>query len=495
MAYRKPERMSKEVFGAHLRPAPGGNLRERVYIDGRWIAATGSGVSRVTDCTTELQLGQTPMCSAADVDAAVRAAAAAFPAWARTTPAERAGCLRAIRDALAARSEELAALIAAEVGTPLRIARRVQVGLPLVVLESYAGLVSDYPFEEVVGNSAVIREAAGVVAAICPWNYPLHQAVAKVAAALAAGCTVVLKPSQVAPLSAFVLAEAIDAAGLPAGAFNLVTGPGREVGEALALHPLVDVVSFTGSTEGGRRVAELGARSIKKVLLELGGKSASVLLGDADLAKAVSATVNSAFLNSGQTCNALTRLVVPRAWQEDAAGMAAAAAGKLTLGDPFLEETRLGPLVSDEQRRSVVAQIRQGMADGARLVAGGPRQPEALRAGYFVEPTVFTDVAPGMPIAQDEIFGPVLSIIGYDDEAEALEIANGTPYGLAGAVWSGDTNHARDFARGMRCGQVDINGGRFNPLAPIGGFRQSGIGRELGRHGLEEFLELKALQS
>ena len=340
----------------------------------------------------------------------------------------------------------------------------------------------------------MLREPVGVVAAITPWNYPLHQIAAKVAAALAAGCTVVLKPSEVAPLNAFVLTEIIHASGLPAGVFNLVTGYGPVVGEAMAKHPGVDMVSFTGSTRAGKRVSELASASVKRVALELGGKSAAVILEDADLAAAVNGTVNACFLNSGQTCSAHTRMLVPEGKYDEAAKIAAELAQGFTVGDPFGGAAKLGPLISDVQRDRVRGYIRKGIEEGAELLAGGADAPEGLPKGYYVKPTVFGKVKPDSIIAQEEIFGPVLSIITYKDEDEAVRIANGTPYGLAGGVWSKDEGRANKVARRIRAGQVDINGGPFNLSAPFGGFKQSGNGRELGRFGLEEFLEYKSLQ-
>jgi acyl-CoA reductase-like NAD-dependent aldehyde dehydrogenase len=355
-------------------------------------------------------------------------------------------------------------------------------------------MLTSFCFEERIGNSLVVREPVGVVGAISPWNYPLHQIVAKVAPALAAGCTVVLKPSEVAPLSAFLLAEVVEAAGLPPGVFNLVCGTGAVVGEALAAHPEVDMVSFTGSTRAGRRVSELASPTVKRVALELGGKSASIVVEDADLAKAVRSTVSSCFLNSGQTCTALTRLLVPRSRQAEAVKLAADIAEGFTVGDPFGGEAKLGPLVSAPQRDRVREYIGQGMREGAELMVGGPEPPPGLDRGYYVRPTVFDNVLPGMTIAREEIFGPVLSVLTYEDEDDAVRIANGTRYGLAGAVWSADGRRAEAIARRLRAGQVDINGGRFNPMAPFGGYKQSGHGRELGRYGLEAFLEVKSLQ-
>jgi acyl-CoA reductase-like NAD-dependent aldehyde dehydrogenase len=334
----------------------------------------------------------------------------------------------------------------------------------------------------------------GVVACITPWNYPLHQVVAKVAPALAAGCTVVLKPSEVAPLTAFVLAEIMDEVGLPAGVFNLVTGFGPVVGEALAAHPDVDMVSFTGSTRAGKRVSELAAQSIKRVALELGGKSANVILDDADFAKAVSSGVANCYFNSGQTCSAHTRMLVPKAKHDEAVQIATATAEKFKPGDPKADGTRLGPLISATQQERVRNYIQKGIDEGATLVTGGAEAPEGLEQGYFVRPTIFANVKNSMTIAQEEIFGPVLSIIPYEDEDDAVRIANDTVYGLAGGVWSSDPERAQRIARRLRTGQVDINGGKFNPLAPFGGYKQSGNGREFGKFGLEEFLEVKAMQ-
>jgi acyl-CoA reductase-like NAD-dependent aldehyde dehydrogenase len=468
--------------------------RDAIYIDGSWVPSGGTGTIDVYGAATEEIVGRIPDGVAADVDRAVAAARAAFPGWSATAPEERAKHLQRIQDGLAARQAELAELIATEVGMPLKLANMIQVGLPTAQVGNYAQVLRDFRFEEQVGHSLVVKEPIGVVGAITPWNYPLNQIVAKVAAALAAGCTVVLKPSEVAPLNAFVLAEVIDDAGLPAGVFNLVSGVGPVVGEAIAAHPDVDMVSFTGSTRAGKRVAELAAASVKKVALELGGKSANVILPDADLEKAVAAGVTNCYLNSGQTCTALTRMLVPRDRLADAERIAAARAERYRVGDPLAEGTNLGPLISDTQRDRVRGYIETGIAEGAKLVTGGAEPPEGLDRGYFVRPTVFSEVTPDMTIAQEEIFGPVLSIIPYDTEDEAVEIANGTVYGLAGGVWSGDPAHAEQVARRLRTGQVDINGAMFNPLAPFGGYKQSGVGRENGRLGFEEFLETKSLQ-
>lgn len=476
------------------REAGRGRDMGQIFLGGDWVPSAGDGRIEVVDPTTEQVIATVPEGAPADVDRAVTAARRALPSWSVTSPDERAKYLTAVQEALAARADEIARTIATEMGAPLKVATQVQTALPLAVLGSYAKLLPAYPFEEEIGNSLVLREPVGVVGAITPWNYPLHQAVAKVAAALAAGCTVVLKPSEVAPLTAFLLAEVCAEVGLPAGVLNLVTGYGPVVGEAIAGHADIDMVSFTGSTRAGRRVSEVAAGTVKRVALELGGKSANVLLPDADFTKAVKVGVANAFLNSGQTCTAWTRMLVPADRHDEVVASAAQLAAGYQLGNPLAEGTGLGPLACAAQRDRVRGYIEAGVADGAELAAGGPGQPEGLDTGYFVAPTVFGRVRPGMTIAQEEIFGPVLSVLPYADEQEALDIANGTVYGLAGGVWSADPDRALAFARRMRTGQVDVNGARFNPLAPFGGVKQSGHGRELGRFGLEEFLELKSLQ-
>jgi acyl-CoA reductase-like NAD-dependent aldehyde dehydrogenase len=468
--------------------------RDKIYIGGSWVPSSGAGVIEVVDSTTEEVMGTIPEGTPDDVEKAVRAASEAFPAWSATSREERSKLLARVQESLAARTEEIATLISHEVGMPITLSNMIQVGLPVMSFSTMSQLALDFPFEEEVGNSLVVREPAGVVGAITPWNYPLHQICAKVAPALAAGCTVVLKPSEVAPLNAFRLAEILDDIGLPAGVFNLVTGVGPVVGEAIASHPLVDMISFTGSTRAGKRVMQLAADNVKRVALELGGKSACVILEDADLATAVPTGVSMCYLNSGQTCSALTRMLVARSRLAEVEQLAAEAAETYTPGDPFDPATRLGPLVSAAQRERVRGYIESGIEEGARLLTGGVEPPDGLDKGFFVSPTVFSDVTPTMRIAQEEIFGPVLSILPYDTEEQAVEIANGTPYGLAGAVWSSNAGHAEQVARRLRTGQVDLNGGGFNPMAPFGGYKQSGIGRELGRFGIEEYLEVKSLQ-
>ncbi|MEU6842088.1 aldehyde dehydrogenase family protein [Streptomyces sp. NPDC046716] len=457
---------------------------EGMYIGGEWRAAAGGDTIAVVNPVDESVIGQVPAGTAEDIDAAVRAARAAFPAWAATAPAERAARIAALRDVLVARKDEVAETVTAELGAPLPFSQMVHAGVPILVSGSYAELAASHPFEEKVGNSTVYAEPVGVVGAITPWNYPLHQIVAKVAPALAAGCTVVLKPAEDTPLTAQLFAEAVAEAGIPAGVFNLVTGIGAVAGQALAEHPDVDLVSFTGSTAVGRQIGATAGAAIKRVALELGGKSANVILPSADLAKAVNVGIANVMGNSGQTCSAWTRMLVHTDQYDEAVELAGAAAAKY--GD------RIGPLVNAKQQARVRGYIEKGVAEGARLVVGGTEAPH--EKGYFVAPTVFADVTPEMTIAQEEIFGPVVSLIRYEDEDDALRIANGTVYGLAGAVWAGDEAEAVAFARRMDTGQVDINGGRFNPQAPFGGYKQSGVGRELGSHGLSEYLQTKSLQ-
>ena len=465
-----------------------------LYLNGAWqSSASGESIDVVNPATEEI-IDRVPAGSPADVDAAVAAARAAFPSWSRTASAERGKILAAAAELLRERSDQIARIIATDMGAPYGVAMKVQTLMPAGVLASYAQMAETYAFEGgQVGNSRIFREPVGVVAAITPWNYPLHQIICKVGPALAAGCTVVLKPSEVAPLAAFALAGIFDEVGLPAGVFNMVSGYGPVVGEALAAHPDVDMVSFTGSTKAGRRVAALAAETVKRVALELGGKSASLVLPDADLPVATKVTVANAFLNSGQTCSAWSRMIVHRDQYDEAVGLAVEAARKYTVGDPFDEMTRLGPLVSAAQRDRVIRYINRGQEEGARLVAGGTDRP--LDRGFYVEPTVFAGVEPGMVIEQEEIFGPVLTIIPYTrGEDEAVAIANDTPYGLAGAVWAGSEEHGVSVARRLRTGQVAVNGGQFNMRAPFGGYKQSGLGRELGEFGLEEYLEIKAVQ-
>ncbi|MCG8926196.1 aldehyde dehydrogenase family protein [Lentzea sp. CC55] len=446
----------------------------------------------VVNPATEEVVGTVAEGTPADVDAAVSAAVAAFPAWSRTSVGERAEVVRTIIDGLRARSGELAATMTREMGTPLTFSQKVQVTNPVAIAEGVADVLEDGYFEpEEIGNSLVFREPVGVVAAITPWNFPLQQMVAKVVPALAAGNTVVLKPSELAPGTADLLAEIV-AGATPEGVFQLVHGTGPVVGEALAAHPGVDMVSFTGSTKAGRRVSAVAAETVKRVALELGGKSACIVLDDADLGRAVKIAVANSFMNNGQACSAWTRLLVPADRHDEAVELAAQAAAKYVPADPGDPRTRIGPAVSKAQRDRVVGYIRKGVEEGARLAAGGPEAP--LPQGFYVTPTVFGGVTPEMTIAQEEIFGPVLSVMPYTDEDDAVRIANSTIYGLAGGVFSADTDRALRVARRLRTGQVDINAAAFNTSAPFGGYRQSGNGREFGRFGLDEFCELKSVQ-
>jgi acyl-CoA reductase-like NAD-dependent aldehyde dehydrogenase len=471
---------------------------DKIYIDGAWVPSQGSGTIDVYDSTNGEVFGRIPEGNAADVDAAAKAAHAAFPEWSSKSPEERAKFCTRIAEGLSGRMDEIATIVTREAGMPKWLSLMVQAGLPINSFNTAAALAESYDYETQVGNSLVVREPVGVVGCITPWNYPLHQIAAKVAYAMAAGCTVVLKPSEVAPLDAYVLAEVIHDAGLPAGVFNMVTGTGPEVGEAISRHPQIDMVSFTGSTRAGKAVAAAASENLKRVALELGGKSANILLDDLDdeaFDKAVRDGVGKAYLNSGQTCTALTRMLVPAGRLADAERIAAdEVEQKFQPKDPFADFAMLGPLSSQAQVERVTGYIQKGIDEGAKLVTGGPEKPEGLEGGYFVKPTVFSEVRNDMTIAQEEIFGPVLSIIPFEDEADAVTIANDSPYGLSGGVWSADADRAKAVARQIRTGQIEVNGGAFNPNAPFGGYKQSGYGREYGEHGFEEFLETKSMQ-
>jgi aldehyde dehydrogenase (NAD+) len=473
---------------------------DKIFIDGAWVPSQGTGTIDVFDSTNGEVIATIPEGTAADVDRAVAAARAAFATWSVTTAEERAKALTRIGEGLAARMDEIATVITREAGMPKWLSTIVQAGLPINSFNTAAQLAESYEYESTIGNSLVVKEPVGVVGAITPWNYPLHQIAAKVAYAIGAGCTVVLKPSEVAPVDAFILAEVVADAGLPAGVFNMVTGTGPEVGEAIAAHPGVDMVSFTGSTRAGKRVAEVASQSLKRVALELGGKSANVLLDDLDdegFEKAVRDGIGKAYINSGQTCTALTRMLVPTSRLADAERIAAdEVESKFQPADPFAAGAMLGPLSSRAQVERVTGYIQKGIDEGAKVVTGGPEQPEGegLEGGFFVRPTVFSEVRNDMTIAQEEIFGPVLSILTYDGEDEAAAIANDSVYGLSGGVWSADADRAKAFARRIRTGQIEVNGGAFNPNAPFGGYKNSGYGREYGQHGFEEFLETKSMQ-
>ncbi|TDC55491.1 aldehyde dehydrogenase family protein [Actinomadura sp. KC345] len=469
-------------------------VRPGNHIDGAWEVGTGSGDDIAVHDSADGSLVESFRPAGADqLERAVAAARRAQPGWNAVPVRERAALLRRLADRLAAREDELAAVMSREVGSPLAFSRTVQVGLPVAVLRTTADAVEELALEEQVDNVTVVREPVGVVGAITPWNYPIYQVVAKLAPALAAGCAIVVKPSQVAPLSSVLMFEEIEAVGLPAGVADLLTGTGRGIGEALVAHPDVDMISFTGSTAAGARIAEAAAPGVKRVALELGGKSAAVLLDDADVARGVRATVGSCFLNGGQTCSALTRLVVPRSILAEVEAEIEAAVAEVVVGDPFAEGTVVGPMASAEQRSTINSYIALGVEEGARLLAGGVGD-EPADGGYYVRPTVLTDVKSGMRVAQEEIFGPVLVVIPVDGTEEAVEVANDSEYGLSGAVWSGDRARAVDVARRIRTGQVAVNGGAFSARAPFGGVKKSGNGRELGKYGLEEYFELKAIR-
>lgn len=466
--------------------------RQDALIGGRWLPAP-QAIEVENPATGEI-VGSAAASDSAMVGRAVAAARAAAGDWGRTAPSERADAIEQVVEELSRRREELVDITVAELGIPVRVAREWHVDCALELLRCAARNARTYPFEEEVGTSLVLRRPAGVVGCVTPWNYPLYQLAAKVGPALAAGCTVVLKPAELAPLSSYLFAEASVDAGLPSGVFNLVPGVGGTVGAALAAHPDIDVMSFTGSTAVGREVARVAAGNLKRVCLELGGKSASIVCADADLRTAVEATVDSAMLNSGQSCNAWTRLLVTADQYDQALDIAASRARSLVVGDPTSEQTDVGPLASAEQQQRVLRFIEGALARGARLVVGGTDLPEGLEDGYFVQPTVLADLPVDDPASREEIFGPVLVVHPYATEEEAVAIANGTAYGLSGAVWAGTTERALQVARRLDTGQVDLNGAAFNPDAPFGGWKDSGIGRELGIAGLEEYTELTAVQ-
>ena len=466
--------------------------RDRIFINGEWVPSTGAGTITVINPVTEEVTATIPAGSAEDVDRAARAAADAFPAWSRTSVDERLAVLHELAKLTEARADEITNAIVSEIEQPASIAAVAQAAGAVEDLTSIAESLPEVVWDEQVGHTVVSRDAAGVVGAITPWNGPMRMVCMKAGAALAAGCTVVLKGTEVAPLSSFIFAEMVAEAGLPAGVFNLVSGDGPVVGEAIVTHPLVDMVSLTGSVRAGTRVMELAARGVKKVALELGGKSANVILEDADLERAINDGIEDAFRNSGQVCGGLSRVLVPRARLAEAEELAVRKAESYVLGDPYDQATTLGPVANATQRRRIRDYIESGLAEGVRLLTGGPEAPEGLDRGFFVRPTVFSGDNTSR-IAREEIFGPVIVIIPFDDEDDAFRIANDTQYGLAGAIWAGEEDRARELARKLRAGRIRINGSPINPRAPHGGFKLSGIGREFGRYGIEEFLEYKAI--
>ena len=464
----------------------------KFFINGEWVEPDRPTLEVINPANEE-PFATISMGTAADVDGAAKAAKAAFASWSTSSIETRKNVLGNIIAGLKGRSEEMAVAISTEMGAPMGLSKTAQVGSGMGHFMTALKILEDFEFEEMRGSTRIVKESAGVCGFITPWNWPLNQIACKVAPAIAAGCTMVLKPSEIAPISAYILAEVIAESGLPAGVFNLVNGDGPAVGSAISAHPDIDLVSFTGSTRAGREVARDAADGIKRVTQELGGKSANIILEDvADFAKAVGGGVASCFGNSGQSCNAPTRMLVPAARMAEAIEVAKVAAAKAIVGDPQDDTTRLGPVVSEMQYTKIQGLIAKGVEEGATLIAGGTGRPEGLDKGYYVQPTVFANVTNDMTIAREEIFGPVLSIIAYQDEEDAVRIANDTDYGLSGYV-SGEASHAQAVALKLRTGNVHINGAGPDFAAPFGGYKQSGNGREWGIEGFEEFLETKAI--
>jgi aldehyde dehydrogenase (NAD+) len=472
--------------------ADNGHL-DRFYIDGQWIAPHGAALADVVNPATEEVIARVPLGNGEDVDAAVAAARQAFASWSRTAPGERAVLLERLQEQLEAQSERMAQCISLEMGSAITYARSAQVPLAIAHVRTAREVLSDFQFIERRGQTAIAREAIGVCALITPWNWPLYQITAKVAPALAAGCTVVLKPSELSPLSAVLFAEAIELAGFPTGVFNLVHGDGPSVGAVLAAHPDVDMISITGSTRAGIAVAQAAAVTVKRVAQELGGKSPNVVLPDADLARAVPLGVAASFRNLGQSCSAPTRMIVPRARLAEVEALAEKAAAETVVGDPALETTTHGAIANRAQFDRIQVMIGDAIAEGAKLLIGGQGRPGGLNVGLFVKPTIFTDVRTDMRIAQDEVFGPVLCILPYDTVEEAIAIANDTVYGLGAHVQGRDMDKVRDVAAQIRSGQVHLNYPAWDPHAPFGGYKQSGNGREYGLEGMLEYLEVKSV--
>ena len=466
---------------------------EQFYINGQWVDPVERRTLEVINPATEKPIATISLGSAADADAACKAARAAFASYSRTTREERIALLERIISAYQARYGEFAAAISAEMGAPMPLATNAQAAMVVAHFTTALEVLRNFEFEEDLGTTRVFREPVGVCAFITPWNWPANQIACKVAPALATGCTMVLKPSEIAPLDAYLLAQVLHDAGVPAGVFNLVNGDGPGVGSALAAHPEVDMVSFTGSTRAGILVAKNAADTVKRVCQELGGKSANILLDDADFRKAVTRDVIGCFSNSGQSCNAPTRMLVPQSRLDEVKEIARTAAAKVKVGNPDAEGTTMGPVVSELQYNKIQKLIQAGIDEGAELVCGGTGKPEGLETGYYVKPTVFANVNNAMSIAREEIFGPVLSILPYKDEAEAIRIANDTVYGLSGYVTSSNIERARKVAAQLRTGMVHLNGSGVDLGAPFGGYKQSGNGREWGAHGFQDFLETKAV--
>ena len=463
------------------------------YIDGQWVASSGAELHDIINPATEKPIGQVSFGTSADVDRAVAAARAAFEEFSRWSVEQRLELLGRIADAYKARYDDMAAAITAEMGAPASFALKAQAGSGLGHVKAAIAALRDFEFEEKIGQSTVLKEPIGVCGLITPWNWPINQIACKVAPALAAGCTMVLKPSEIAPVDATIFAEILDAAGVPAGVFNLVHGDGPGVGAAMSAHPGIDMMSFTGSTRAGVLVAKAAADTVKRVAQELGGKSANIILESAPLEQAVVSGVRSMLSNSGQSCNAPSRMLVPAGLYEEAVAIAAATAEKTVVGDPLAEGTHIGPVISESQYNKIQGLIEQGIAEGARVAAGGPGKPAGLETGYYVKPTVFRDVSNDMTIAREEIFGPVLCMIPYASLDEAVRIANDSEYGLSGYVYGGTTEEALAVARRLRTGMVHLNGAPNDVQAPFGGYKKSGNGREWGVLGIEDYLEVKAV--
>ena len=467
--------------------------RMKFYIDGAWVDPVAKKTCPVINPATEEAMYEIAIGSKADVDKAVAAARRAFATFSLTTREQRVELLTRIADAYKKRIKDIGSAISDEMGAPTSLAERAQAGAGLGHILSTLDVLKTYKFEEPLGTATVVREPVGVIGMITPWNWPLNQIACKVAPAIAAGCTMILKPSEYTPTSALIFAEIMHEAGVPKGVFNLINGLGPEVGVAMSEHPLIDMISFTGSTRAGIDVAQRAAPTVKRVSQELGGKSPNIILDDADLQKAIAGGVAHCFNNSGQSCNAPTRMLVPQVKMKEVAAIAKSVADKAKAGDPKAEGTTMGPVVNKIQWEKIQGLIKKGIDEGATLVTGGLGRPDGLNKGYYVRPTVFADVTNDMTIAREEVFGPVLSIIGYKDEADAVTMANDTPYGLAGYVWSGNIDRARKVARELRAGNINLNGVPNERTAPFGGYKQSGNGREWGRFGLEEYLEVKAI--
>jgi aldehyde dehydrogenase (NAD+) len=467
---------------------------DKFYIGGQWVSPVGTGTDDVTNPATGEISARVPLGNAEDVDAAVTAAKEAFPAWSQTSAAERESFLRQLAAEADKRNADLTQTILDELGMPIQHAAAFQVDPLEIICNSFADKADLMEEQEHVGNSIVIKEPIGACAMINPWNYPIWQMIGKVAPALAAGCTMVVKAASQTPSHLFIFAEMCEAVGLPAGVFNMVHGSGRDIGPGLCAHPDVDLVSFTGSTEAGIQVSHAAAPTVKRVCLELGGKSPYIITEEADLKPAVEFGINDIMVNSGQTCNALTRMIIHESVYDAAVELAKAMTEALVVGDPTDPEVFMGPMASEGQKQTVIDYIHKGIAEGARLVTGGADMPEGLAEGHYVAPTLFADVTNDMAIAQEEIFGPVLAMIRYSTVEEAIDIANDTPYGLASAVWAGDQDKAIAIAKRIRAGQCAINGGEANHEAPFGGYKESGNGREFGEPGLHEYCELKAMQ-